>query len=204
MAESQIAAHFTFARRDIESLIPIDTDCDGSVTATELNAALPLLQILASDVIEIGVDNQCVVAQVTAITLALATFNVVQLPPDIVEPLIAVSIMYVGVENLSRRDLHRRWLLTFIFGLVHGLGFASVLRELGIGGGAGGGVVIPLLAFNLGVEIGQIMIALLVLPLIWKSQHFPNFFPRLATACPVLVALAGTYWLFERTLIKLG
>ena len=69
MAGSQITAHLTFARRDIESLTPIDTDRDGSVTATELDAAHPRLQILASSAIEIGADNQRVAAHVTAIEL---------------------------------------------------------------------------------------------------------------------------------------
>ena len=69
-----------------------------------------------------------------SITLALATFNVVHLPPHVVEPLIAISIIYVGLENLWHRHLQHRWLLTFGFGLIHGLGFASVLRDTGIGG----------------------------------------------------------------------
>jgi hypothetical protein len=93
-----------------------------------------------------------------SLTLALATFNVVQLSPAMVEPLIAVSIVYVGIENLVRHQLSRRWLLTFAFGLIHGLGFASVLRELGIGAQAGQALM-PLLSFNLGVEIGQLIVA---------------------------------------------
>src|SRR6185295_3996903 len=85
-------------------------------------------------------------------TLAVATLGLVNLPSTIVEPLIAASILYVGVENLLRKDYRRRWLLTFAFGLIHGFGFASVLRELGIGAN-GGGVAVPLFSFNLGVEI---------------------------------------------------
>ena len=134
-----------------------------------------------------------------SITLALATFDLVRIPPGVVEPLIAASILYVGLENLLRRDPKSRSLLTFGFGLVHGLGFASVLRELGIG--AGGGVsVMPLLAFNLGVEAGQISVAALVLPLIWRAHLLRGGSPRFATACSALVALAGAFWLWERTL----
>ncbi len=118
-----------------------------------------------------------------------------------IESLIAVSIIYISVENLLYRDVPRRWLLTFGFGLVHGLGFASVLRELGIGTAAGGGVVVPLLGFNCGVELGQMAIALLVLPGIWKTQQLPRFFPRFTATCSVLVMLAGTYWLYERTVL---
>lgn len=136
-----------------------------------------------------------------SITLALATLNLVSLPGKVVEPLIAASIMYVGIENLFRRDLDKRWLLTFGFGLVHGLGFASVLRELGVGANATS-VAVPLLFFNLGVELGQLTIAALVLPLIWKCARRPAFAVRYAPACSVVVTLAGTYWLVERTLLN--
>ena len=134
-----------------------------------------------------------------SLTLALATFDLVRIPPGVVEPLIAASILYVGLENLLRRDPKHRSLLTFGFGLVHGLGFASVLRELGIGAG-GGASVMPLLAFNLGVEAGQISVAALVLPLIWRAHLLRGGSPRFATACSALVALAGAFWLWERTL----
>lgn len=107
-------------------------------------------------------------------------------------------VIYVGLENLWRRDLQHRWLLTFGFGLIHGLGFASVLRDLGVGGS---GAVVPLLAFNSGVELGQMAIALLVLPLMWQAQHLPCLFPRLTVACSTLVTLAGVYWLLERTVL---
>lgn len=136
-----------------------------------------------------------------SVTLALATFEMVHLPSNIVEPLIAASIVYVGVENLFRRDLHRRWLLTFGFGLVHGLGFASVLRELGIGG-SGIEAVAPLFAFNLGVELGQVTLAALVLPLMWTAQKRYQCFPRVAMACSELVVLAGVYWLVARTVLS--
>jgi len=69
MADSQISAHLTFARRDIESLIPIDTDRDGSVTAAEFDAALPLLKMLTSSMMEISIDNQRVAAQVASVEL---------------------------------------------------------------------------------------------------------------------------------------
>ena len=135
-----------------------------------------------------------------SITLALATFKLVNLPSSIVEPLIAVSIIYVGVENILRKENNKRWLLTFGFGLVHGFGFASVLGELGIGESASG-AALPLLGFNLGVEIGQIAIAAVALPLIWKLREQPRFALRYAPACSLLIALAGGYWLIERTLL---
>jgi hydrogenase/urease accessory protein HupE len=136
-----------------------------------------------------------------SITLGLAAMDVVRIPSAIVEPLIAVSIVYVGVENLLQRDLRWRWLLTFAFGLVHGFGFASVLRELGVGA-AGVGVVAPLVSFNLGVELGQLGIMLLVLPLIWKLRAEPFFVVRCVPACSLLVTLMGGYWLLQRTLFS--
>ena len=133
-----------------------------------------------------------------SITLALATFDVVRIPTAAVEPLIAASILYVGVANLTGCNLRRRWLLTFGFGLVHGLGFASVLLELGIGAG---NAIVPLLAFNLGVELGQIGVAAIVLPLIWWAVRHRSLGVRFATAGSLVVTLAGGFWLFERVFL---
>jgi hydrogenase/urease accessory protein HupE len=134
-----------------------------------------------------------------SLTLALSTLDVVNLSPAIVEPLIAASIVYVGIENILRRDVKRRWLLTFAFGLAHGFGFASALKELEIARNASRAAV-PLLSFNIGVELGQIAIAAAMLPLIWKLKERPVFIKRYAPACSLLIALAGVYWLVERTL----
>jgi len=131
-----------------------------------------------------------------SITLSLATLDAVTIPASVVEPLIAASIIYVGLENVWRREIKRRWILTFAFGLVHGFGFASALRELGVG--AGVKAVAPLLSFNLGVEIGQIAVAALVLPLTWKLRQWPQFVIRYVPACSILIALAGGYWLWDR------
>ncbi len=133
-----------------------------------------------------------------SITLAVATLSLVQISSRVVEPLIAASIVYVGVENLFRGDDPKgRWLLTFAFGLIHGFGFASVLRELGVGAN-GSGIAVPLVSFNLGVEVGQIVIAALVLPVIWKLRTRPLFITRWVPACSVLVALLGSYWFVQR------
>jgi hydrogenase/urease accessory protein HupE len=135
-----------------------------------------------------------------SITLALATLDAVNLPGSLVEPMIAASIIYVGLENIFRREIKRRWLLTFAFGLVHGFGFASALGEVGIGSGVE--ALAPLLAFNLGVETGQIAIAALALPLIWKLRQRPRFVIRYVPAFSILIALAGGYWLLERAVLK--
>jgi hydrogenase/urease accessory protein HupE len=133
-----------------------------------------------------------------SITLAVATLSLVQISSRWVEPLIAASIVYVGIENLIRGDDPKgRWMLTFAFGLIHGFGFASVLKELGVGAN-GSGIAVPLVSFNLGVEVGQIVIAALVLPVIWKLRARPVFVARWVPACSALVAVLGAYWFVQR------
>jgi len=133
-----------------------------------------------------------------SITLALATLHLVQIPSRIVEPLIAASIVFVGIENLLRGDIPTaRRVVAFGFGLIHGFGFASALREAGIGSGTGG-IVLPLFSFNLGVELGQIMVAALALPIIWKLRENPMFIARWAPACSAAVVLLGSFWFVQR------
>src|SRR5262245_1278112 len=133
-----------------------------------------------------------------SITLAVATLQLVQIPSRIVEPLIAASIVFVGAENLLRGDIPKaRRIVPFGFGLIHGFGFASALREAGIGS-ATGGIVLPLFSFNLGVELGQIMVAAVALPIIWKLRENPIFITRWAPACSAAVVLLGSFWFVER------
>jgi hydrogenase/urease accessory protein HupE len=133
-----------------------------------------------------------------SITLAVATLHLVQIPSRIVEPLIAASIVFVGIENLLRGDIPKaRRMVAFAFGLIHGFGFASALREAGIGSGTGG-IVLPLFSFNLGVELGQVMIAAAVLPIIWKLRENPIFIARWAPTCSAAVVLLGSFWFVER------
>jgi hypothetical protein len=137
-----------------------------------------------------------------SITLALAAMNIVDIPSSIVEPLIAATIIYVAVENLIRGEhpKGRQW-LTFFFGLVHGFGFAAVLREMGISS-LETGILVPLFSFNLGVELGQITVAAIVLPIVWWLHKKPALEPYLTPVCSVLASLAGAYWLIERTLLS--
>jgi hydrogenase/urease accessory protein HupE len=133
-----------------------------------------------------------------SITLALATLNLVPVSSRFVEPMIAASIVYVGVENLWREGHPKgRWLLTFAFGLVHGFGFASVLRDLGVGAN-GSGIAVPLVSFNLGVELGQLAVAAVILPVIWKLRTKPVFLRRWVPACSIVIAVLGAYFLVQR------
>lgn len=131
-------------------------------------------------------------------TLSLATLGVLSPPPHVIEPAIALSIVYVGADNLlvgsSGRDA-RAWVALF-FGLVHGFGFAGVLRETGLPSGALG---ISLFAFNVGVEIGQAVIVVIVAsPLAALQARRPAIAQKLVAAASVVVIAAGSYWFVQR------
>ncbi len=133
-----------------------------------------------------------------SVTLGLAALDVLSLSPRVVEPLIAASIVFVGVENLVRRDEpRRRWLLTLAFGLIHGFGFAGALREAGLGS-AGSSLLLPLFSFNLGVELGQIGVAAVVLPLLWWLRRLPAAETFVHILVSALLMQAGAYWLVMR------
>jgi len=139
-----------------------------------------------------------------SITLALASLGLVRLPPRLVEPLIALSIVFVAFETLragagaTRHD--RRAPLAFGFGLVHGFGFASVLAEFGLPREALGW---SLAGFNLGVEIGQAVIVLLVTPaLAAVARRSPSVHARLVRFLAVGIAGAGGFWFVQRLLAR--
>lgn len=139
-----------------------------------------------------------------SLTLALTTLGAVHIPARLAEPLIALSILWVGVENLLHKNeppTKGRIVVTLLFGLVHGCGFASVLLDLGVGA-HGRSPILPLFAFNLGVELGQIAFAGLVWPLILLVRRQREAAPKLLSQVSVLVALAGAYWLLERVLLS--
>jgi hypothetical protein len=138
-----------------------------------------------------------------SITLSLAALNLVTPPPSIIEPAIALSIVFVGADNLVRgdgRDL-RAW-VALVFGLVHGFGFANVLREFGLPREALGW---SLFSFNVGVEIGQLMVVLLVSSLLAAiRRHNQLLGSRVAFAGSIVVIAAGTYWFVQRVFFPVG
>jgi hydrogenase/urease accessory protein HupE len=137
-----------------------------------------------------------------SITLTLAALGMVRLPARIVEPAIAASIVYVGVENLAgRHKLLWRAAITFAFGLVHGLGFAAALREVGLGS-TSLGIAWPLVKFSAGLESGQLLIAAVVLQVMLALRRYrPRAFERKwVPGGSVAVACVGGYWLIARVL----
>lgn len=141
--------------------------------------------------------------QVTAFTiahsvsLALAVLGIVSVPSSIVEPLIAASIVFVGIENLTSAKMHRwRPLIVFCFGLLHGLGFASVLGEIGLDPTR---FIVGLVGFNLGVEFGQlavITVAFLAVGLWFRNK--PWYRARITNPASLAISIIAAYWFFER------
>lgn len=162
--------------------------------------AFLLMVLLASGCLKTAIKIITSFTCAHSITLALATLNLVSIPSSIAEILIAFSILYIALENIFKKNITRRYLSTFGFGLIHGFGFASVLHELGVEASVQG-IAVPLLSFNLGVEIGQIAIAMVVLPFILKAQSQPRFSYRLIQEGSIVVSLIACYWIFERVIM---
>lgn len=159
-----------------------------------------------------------------SLTLALAALDLVQISPRLVEPAIAASIIFVAAGNFRKRmengeskmagdnetKIHPpsstfhprsqnswRYTLTCAFGLIHGFGFAGVLRETGLAG-TGMAIAKPLLAFNIGVEIGQLTVAAILLPLLLLLERWPWFARNGARAISAFVMAVAAWWLWER------
>ncbi len=145
------------------------------------------------------------IAQATAFTIAhtltlgLTMQGFISLSPSIVEPLIAFSIAYVGIENILHKKLHRfRIVVVFLFGLLHGMGFASVLTDLGLPKGQ---FLTALLSFNLGVEFGQLAILTLCFILIALPLRNKRWYRRgIVIPASLFIAMVGIYWGVERSI----
>ncbi|EDY17228.1 conserved hypothetical protein [Chthoniobacter flavus Ellin428] len=129
-----------------------------------------------------------------SITLILAALKIVTLPQRFIECGVALTIIYVAVENLWRKNVTHRWMLTFCFGLIHGFSFANVLAGLGLPREA---TIRCLLSFNVGVELGQLAIVLAAMPFILIiSRH--RYAPQVKALISIAIALFGVGWFIER------
>ena len=131
-----------------------------------------------------------------SITLGLAMYGVVRLPPAIVEPIIAGSIAFVAIENIFTPKLHAwRPIVVFIFGLVHGMGFASVLLEMGL---PRRDFAPALVAFNVGVELGQLaVVAMALLAVGWFRKR--DWYRRaIVVPASAMIAIMGIFWMVQR------
>ena len=139
-----------------------------------------------------------------SITLSLAALDIVVIPSTIVEPAIAASIVYVAMENFFTSNIDDRWRVTFAFGLIHGFGFAGALREIGLPTNA---IAPALAAFNIGVEIGQVVIVSIVVPaliavdrLMAVDRTKPARAANLVYALSAVIGAIGSYWFVTRVL----
>lgn len=129
-----------------------------------------------------------------SITLCLAALEILSIPSTIIEPLIALSIVYIAFENFRKEKTKWRWLVALGFGLIHGFGFAEVLR-----GTLDENFVLPLLSFNLGVEVGQLAVLLALIPLM-KYVSNTTHYMKMVYSTSGIISLLGLFWFFERVL----
>ncbi|WP_314584860.1 HupE/UreJ family protein [Paenibacillus terrigena] len=129
-----------------------------------------------------------------SITLFLVASGRIQVIPSWVEALIALTICYVAVENMFVQKAKWRWLLTAIFGLIHGMGFAGALAETGL---PKDNLIGTLLMFNLGVETGQLMVLCLLLPFLLWLRRFP-WYRKMMISTSCLIFVLAFYWLLQR------
>jgi len=129
-----------------------------------------------------------------SLTLALATLNIVNPNAQLVEVVIALSIAYIGMENLLQKHWTRAWHISFGFGLAHGFGFANVLKEMDLSSTQ---LATSLFSFNLGVEIGQVVIASLVFPLLVMLRRYPRR-TWVIQSIAVFICAFGIFWFFDR------
>ncbi|MEM7546516.1 MAG: HupE/UreJ family protein [Pseudomonadota bacterium] len=200
-----------------EASVPIPVT--GGVSQSSLDVFVDYIGVGFEHIVPLGLDHilfviglflfsaqlRPLLIQVTAftvahtVTLALGLFGVVRIAPEIVEPLIALSIVYVAVENVLFKKLTPwRPLLVFAFGLLHGLGFAGVLTEFGLPEGR---YVAGLIGFNIGVELGQLFVVLICFLVVGLWFGSKDWY-RLRIVYPASIAIGGyaLAWFFERSL----
>ena len=131
-----------------------------------------------------------------SITLTLAVLGIVDLPSKFVESVIALSICYVAIENIFKEKINYRWAITFVFGLIHGMGFASILKEMEL---PKSNLAVALLNFNLGIEFIQLCIALLIVPILLKLQALSKY-QKYVKIGSVFIFILGLIWLVQRVM----
>ena len=186
------------------------------VARSQMDVAIDYIDIGFRHILPLGLDHilfvlgifllslhlRPIILQVTAftlahtITLALSIYGVVSLPASIVEPLIALSIVYVGVENILLKELKPwRIVIVFLFGLLHGMGFAGVLTEIGLPESE---FLTALITFNIGVELGQLTVIGLALLAVGWFRGESWYRQRIVIPGSIVISVVGAYWTIER------
>jgi hydrogenase/urease accessory protein HupE len=127
-------------------------------------------------------------------TLTLTVLGVINISPMIVEPAIALSICYIALDNMIRKSVSHRWVLTFLFGLIHGMGFADIMKEMNIPKNE---LAVDLISFNLGIETIQVLIVGLLVPLLFLLHRY-RYARRIVIAGSGVTLALGGIWLIER------
>lgn len=213
---SGATAREPLARGDESTPFALDPASQQRAPVSSLRASLQYARLGFLHIIPAGLDHMLFVLglfllsarlrplllQVSAftlahtVTLALSALGVVQLPASIVEPLIALSIAYVGIENAITDRLHSwRPMLVFAFGLLHGLGFAGVLGEIGLPQDQ---ALSPLLGFNIGVELGQLAVIGGAILIVGSFRDRPWYRRRIVIPGSLAIATVGFYWFVAR------
>lgn len=130
-----------------------------------------------------------------SVTLGLAALQIWTPSPSIIEPAIALSVAFVGIENFIQPNPAGRWRIAGAFGFIHGFGFAGALSQVGL---PEGNLIAALAGFNIGVELGQLAIMLLVVPIIAAALKRPFYTRYVMPTLSAAVALAGLAWFIER------
>jgi hypothetical protein len=176
----------SYFRLGVEHIVPLGADHALFVAGLFLSAAT--VRTLVWQVSAFTVAH--------ALTLALMATGAVQARAAVVEPLIALSIVAVAVENIATRGFHwRRPLLVFAFGLLHGLGFGGALAALGL---PADDLLVGLLGFNLGVEVGQLIVIATLFALLGWFRQAPWYRARVVVPASVVIAAVGAYWSIQR------
>ena len=186
------------------------------VQRSRMDVAADYLEVGFTHILPLGLDHilfvlgifllslhlKPIIWQVTAftiahtITLGMSIYGLISLSPSIVEPLIALSIVYVGVENILLDKLKPwRIVIVFLFGLLHGMGFAGVLTEIGLPQSE---FLTALITFNIGVELGQLAVIGLALLAVGWFRHEPWYRQRIVIPGSAVISLIGAYWTIER------
>ena len=207
-----VTEHQVLARGAVSDPFPLGIHAE----RTKTSVALQYLYLGISHIIPKGLDHilfvlglfllsltfKSLLLQITAftvahtLTLALTSMGIFRLPPDFVEPLIALSIAYVAIENIVTSEL-KPWrpVLVFLFGLLHGMGFAGVLGELGI---PENHFLLALFSFNAGVEVGQLLVVTAAALAIGWFRNAPWFRSRITVPLSVAIGIMGLYWFWDR------
>jgi HupE / UreJ protein len=184
---SKSEAAFTYIKIGFEHILPLGFDHILFIISLVLLSPNIKQLMLQSAAFTIG---HC-------FTLGLAMYDVLSVSPRIVEPLIAITIIYVAAQNLFSSKLKAsRLIIIFAFGLLHGLGFATALTEIGLPKSA---YMLSLLFFNLGVEFGQIVVMLISYFLLYQIQKSSSLsWSKIVLPVSILIICISTYWVFER------